>query len=144
MSETKKFDKSLAVTAVRLFKADAVALQKSESAAKEAGDALLAVRKARPEGGFGKWVRENLGRGEAVRQRVYYCLRLAEGKQHASKPDKDVQTIAKGFRKLRAAAKEGDIVAAQKAAERIRTKVDEMLADAKANAKEEKAAAAAA
>lgn len=141
----KKFDASLTVAAVCLFNADAVAFQKSEDAAKKAGVALRAVQKAKPEGGFTKWIRENLGKGEAVRQRVYYCLRVAfPVRQEAGAPNREWLRISKGFKALRVAAERGNIGAAQKAADKIRGAVDEMLAQARHEAKEEKAAAAAA
>jgi len=130
--EKKKFDNSLTVTAVRLFNADAAAFQKSQDASKKAGIAFRAVQKSKPEGGFTKWVRDNLGRGEVIRQRVYYCIRAAHPvKQEAGEPNREWLRISKGFKALRVAAENGNIGAASKAANRIRAAVDAMLSKAR-------------
>jgi hypothetical protein len=125
----------MGITKLKALKAQAVALyKKSETNCRELGKKLIEIRHACGHGDYGKWLKQS----DIDRNHANYCTRLIEKprEEKATARDRAVSKVAKGFRKLCAAAAEGKVDKAQAAANAIYAAVEKVLLAAKEAKKE--------
>jgi len=148
---------NLQAEAIRLYKLDNEAFQKSQAAAKEHreafqksfntahefGHALLSVKAEMKHGQFTPWLLKefrNQKGGKQIWNRVTYCMRLANGKHDlAQRRNVDWRQYSskfvKNFRKLYDATRKGNVNKAKIAADQIHKQVEWVLAHVHKNAK---------
>jgi hypothetical protein len=81
--------------ALVLWKADQLAIDKSDSSAKALGEALLKVKATCDQGEFQPWLKQN----SIDRNRATYCMRVANGKHAKKAAEKKKATVPEGFKK---------------------------------------------
>lgn len=120
--------------------------EKDNNSANALGAALEEVKKCKPHGGLGEWIRKNLGDTVSVRNRCSYCQRLYLGKikpkggggTEGTPKDKEFSAIItevnQRFKQLYEYAKAGDVDPASLMAKKITEKVTELVETAKNNA----------